>query len=293
MLKKKEYFVNLWRKLDERFAIKESDEQHVCLNCGRTFKGNYCNNCGQSANVQRISAHSIFKRFASSFFYVDSKLLYGLLMLFVRPGWYIKGYIDGQRVMRINPITLLFILSAIYTIFLYLFPSLVGKNMASHFFDLQYNSLNLDTIKTYLLSKSSGYFFSSVVVVLFKFLNLIKNNVAAEQIVIAPVCALASLMAFRKANAKLYHFNFSEFMVIRLYLACVLLVISMLFNLEHIFHGLLSLIFMYWAYMQIFRESKLQTLKHFLLMFVYMYYIMFVIALPLIFFLTIFTYYQN
>ena len=36
------------------------DEQHVCLNCGDSFDGNFCPRCGQDAKTKRFTLRGAF-----------------------------------------------------------------------------------------------------------------------------------------------------------------------------------------------------------------------------------------
>jgi hypothetical protein len=69
-----------------------------CLNCGESFKGSYCWNCGQSAKVTRFSLKEILEEFFLAPLHIHPHgLLYTFIWLFRQPGDVIRRYVEGQR----------------------------------------------------------------------------------------------------------------------------------------------------------------------------------------------------
>lgn len=96
----------------------EEAEEHVCLNCGTTFRGDYCPRCRQRASTQRLNLKDSANSVISRTFGWDRGLLHTLVNLFYRPAYMIRDYLNGYRVEYIEPLMLLIILIAID----YLFP---------------------------------------------------------------------------------------------------------------------------------------------------------------------------
>ncbi|HSP88119.1 MAG TPA: hypothetical protein VLN45_08290, partial [Ignavibacteriaceae bacterium] len=65
-----------------------------CLNCGESFSGNYCFNCGQSDKVSRYSLKSLMKEISKSL-ELDSDFMRTFKALFIRPGIFIRNYLLG------------------------------------------------------------------------------------------------------------------------------------------------------------------------------------------------------
>jgi len=79
----------------------------VCKNCGNHFEGNYCNFCGQKADVKRFSWSHMTSVFMTGFFGEKTGLVNTIRQLFFHPGKMLRRYIEGQRVAHINPFSFL------------------------------------------------------------------------------------------------------------------------------------------------------------------------------------------
>lgn len=82
-----------------------------CSNCYTIYEGNYCNNCGQKAGVERFTLKHLPGEFLHGFFHVHGGLIYTIKELFIRPGVTLRGYISGKRVDYFNPFTFLVLIS--------------------------------------------------------------------------------------------------------------------------------------------------------------------------------------
>jgi Protein of unknown function (DUF3667) len=88
----------------------------ICMNCNYNLVGNFCSNCGQSADTHDINVKSVFHELQHSIFHIDKGILYTTKQLFVRPGHTIREYIFGKRVKHFKPVAYIIILSTIYTL---------------------------------------------------------------------------------------------------------------------------------------------------------------------------------
>lgn len=86
----------------------------TCKNCGHRFEGKFCNNCGQTADTNRINYHDLRHQLTHSLFHIDAGLLYTSKQLFIRPGHAIREYLDGKRVNHIKPLSYILILAGFY-----------------------------------------------------------------------------------------------------------------------------------------------------------------------------------
>jgi hypothetical protein len=84
-----------------------------CNNCNTVFEGNYCNNCGQKAGVERFTLKHLPGEFLHGFFHVHGGLIFTIKELFIRPGVTLRGYISGKRVDYFNPFTFLVLISLV------------------------------------------------------------------------------------------------------------------------------------------------------------------------------------
>ena len=90
-----------------------NNETNICLNCGTTYTGNYCNRCGQSRNTPRYRLSNALRNIAGGFFNIDNGFGRTLLELLYRPGYMIRDFIGGKRVEYFRPFQPVFILGAL------------------------------------------------------------------------------------------------------------------------------------------------------------------------------------
>jgi hypothetical protein len=86
----------------------------TCKNCNNRYKGNFCNNCGQTANTHDISFHYVWHDIQHGLFHFDNKLFYTIKSLILRPGYTIKDFINGKRVKHFGPISFVIFLATLY-----------------------------------------------------------------------------------------------------------------------------------------------------------------------------------
>lgn len=86
----------------------------ICKNCGQSFEGNYCHDCGQKASVGRINRAYVFEEVLGSIFQVDKGFFHTVWALFVRPGRCIHDFLDGKRKNYFKPIPYVLTLSTVY-----------------------------------------------------------------------------------------------------------------------------------------------------------------------------------
>lgn len=103
-------------------SYRMDENEHVCNNCGHTFRGNYCPVCSQSARHGRISWTAIWQGIAQLWGIESRSAVYTLWQLFLRPGYLVRDYISGKRQVSYPPVKLLFILAAVVTLARYFFP---------------------------------------------------------------------------------------------------------------------------------------------------------------------------
>ena len=180
---------------------------NTCLNCSQTFKGKYCNNCGQPAETHAINIHFLWHDIQHGLFHFDKGVLYTTKVLFIQPGNSIREFIDGKRVQHFKPFSFIIIMSALYGL-LYHFSHI--KAMP----DLSFSG----TFNGYLdIEKSNEWVIS---------------HIAWIKLYTLPLMALGSYIAFRK-----YGYNFIEHLVINAFLSGQLITIRiLLFPLMYVFY---------------------------------------------------------
>ena len=107
--------------------------EHICNNCGHTFRGNYCPVCSQSARQGRVSWLAIWQGIGQLWGFESRSAIYTLWQLFLRPGYLVRDYISGKRQVSYPPVKLLFILAAVVALARYFFPIPVPEHSLSGF----------------------------------------------------------------------------------------------------------------------------------------------------------------
>ena len=145
----------------------------TCKNCNQTFKGHYCNNCGQPADTHRINAHFLWHDIQHGLLHFDNGIPYSIKQLFIRPGHSIREFIEGKRIRHFKPLSLVAVLGALYG-FLYhyfhinLFQASTDLEidfndynewMATHFAWVTIATIPIYTIGTYIVFRKQGYNF--------------------------------------------------------------------------------------------------------------------------------------
>ncbi|WP_052080490.1 DUF3667 domain-containing protein [Porphyromonas macacae] len=104
------------RLIRGRVEYPPDDRMYMCLSCGNSFRGNYCNCCGQSSRTARYRFRNSVKTFFEGVTNVNNRFLRTLLELLYRPGYMISDFIRGKRIVYVSPFQGLFLLAALYII---------------------------------------------------------------------------------------------------------------------------------------------------------------------------------
>ncbi|HOZ74532.1 MAG TPA: DUF3667 domain-containing protein [Flavobacterium sp.] len=144
----------------------------TCKNCHTIFEGNFCNNCGQSAQTHKLNAHFLWHDVQHGLFHFDKGMYYSAKELYLRPGHSIREFIEGKRVSHFKPISLVIVLATTYGLLYHSYdlnlfktngteipkPDQVLNNwMAQHYSWLTLATIPLYTLGTYVSFKSQGY----------------------------------------------------------------------------------------------------------------------------------------
>ena len=90
-----------------------SNDTHHCTNCGHEFVGNYCPYCSQEQGLGRITWRSVGKSIAEVWGMHNRSLIYSVIQLFLRPGYFISDYINGKRQVSFPPVKMLAIIAVL------------------------------------------------------------------------------------------------------------------------------------------------------------------------------------
>ena len=216
----------------------------ICPNCGQRFEGNYCSNCGQSADTHKMNLHFLWHDIQHGLFHLDKGILFTVKELFTRPGNSIREFIEGKRVKHFKPISLILVLAGIYG-FLY------------HYFHINMLASNVEI-------SGSGEDFVKAKKSLENINEWLSQHYAIVALLQLPIYAVGTYIAFRKSG-----YNFVEHLVLNAFLTAQRLILHITaFPLFYIFNGspslrviaqlvdLIGFALMIWALVQFFNKKK-------------------------------------
>ena len=207
-----------WQITGRTYQPLELEEMDscTCSNCGQTFKGKYCPNCGQKANVRRLEFMGAVKEFMPLVYNFDVKFLRTCLELCARPGHMIRDYIvDRKRCSYNNPVAMIFILVTIFLVEQYLFYGVSGEER--HLF----GATNVEDRLINHCGERLGAFLFAI----FRFCDLIYQNMAITTLLSMLIYVLPNKIAFRKTELG-RSLNLTEHFYVMVYIACIEFIIS-------------------------------------------------------------------
>ena len=90
------------------FSYKFSNQDsHCCNNCGNEYVGNFCPMCSQKQDVGPITWKSVAQSIGEVWGLHNRSLVYSLIQLCLRPGYFISDYISGKRQVSFPPVKML------------------------------------------------------------------------------------------------------------------------------------------------------------------------------------------
>ena len=165
----------------------------ACKNCGTPLTGKFCQNCGQKADIHRITFKHLIHDFFHAITHADKGFLFLIKELAYRPGNVAREYLDGKRKIYFNPLTFFVLASAIWAL----------ATAKSHYFESMSSGYTRGGNGSNEMPAWLGYYFSQsmrIIVVHGKIISLI---------ITAPLLAFLSWLFFRKGKV-----NYSENLVL-------------------------------------------------------------------------------
>jgi hypothetical protein len=99
---------------------------HTCKNCGNSFKGNFCNTCGEKFYTDNDKSVKHLAEEALHFItHFDTKFFTTIRSVLFKTGIYSLDYAEGKRKKYFKPVSLFLIIVILYLIF----PKFKGLNM--------------------------------------------------------------------------------------------------------------------------------------------------------------------
>lgn len=200
-------------------------DSNRCANCDRAIDGadqKFCPACGQPTPAHRIDWHFLGHELEHSVLHMDRGIFYSLKNLMLRPGHFIRDYIEGRRARHVKPLMLIMILAAaiVFLAKYFLEGDVMGSTLAAGGAAAASTKLDGQVDPTRL--------FDALGVVQ----GWMNRNYAAATLMLLPLEAAAFKLAFRRVG----NLNYPEWLVITTYLTALTFVVMVFaIPLEHWF----------------------------------------------------------
>lgn len=218
-----------------------------CKNCGTSLSGKFCQNCGQSADIHKITIRHLLHEFFHALTHADKGFLFLIKELIIRPGYVANEYLEGKRKKYFNPLSFLVIASAIWALVV----------LKSGYFEAMGSS---QTRGTYQIPKEIARYFSESMRI------IIQHGKIITLIITAPLLGFLTWIFFRKRkNTFAENLVLHAFLVGQIHLAMVTIFIPTFLVFGHAkmnnnIYQIVFLIYLMIAYQQFFKNHVALTI---------------------------------
>ena len=186
--------------------VQTETKTTTCLNCGIEFEGNFCPECGQSADTGRFTMRFIFENLLAAFLSRDGGMWFTLRNLFTRPGAMIVEILKGKRRRYFSPFPMLIFALTVY-ILVFSFTGSRGdfKEIERDLLEVEKSDsieLNLDPGEESVITSSSANHIKRLVGEGFKFYN---TYYTAVFMLTLPIFLFVTRVWYGKSNRKRYY----------------------------------------------------------------------------------------
>jgi len=94
--------------------LEKNNDVKNCKNCKNTLSGNYCDNCGQRASINKVTFKETFQDFIDMVFSVNAPLMLTIKLLVTNPGKLFREYLSGKRKTYYKPVPFFILMTIIY-----------------------------------------------------------------------------------------------------------------------------------------------------------------------------------
>lgn len=175
-----------------------------CKNCGCSCTSNFCPECGQSVQVERLENRSFFIGVISGLSRINKGFLFTAWNLLIHPWVVIRDYIYCRRIRYVAPISMLIIVCFISAVIGDFFHTGTQSSVS----DMSGNDIPL----LYKIILYIG--------------NYLMSNVLAQNLTIYAPALLAIPLVYGKVGAK--KFNMAEYFTAMVYMASAFLIFGVI-----------------------------------------------------------------
>lgn len=203
-----------------------------CKNCGHSFKGKFCNNCGEKVYTEKDrSVRHLFEEALHFITHFEGTFFNTLKAIFTRPGQLSVDYCNGIRKKYFKPLSFFLLLVIIYL----LFPFFEGLNMKLRYHE-QHNLYGKYATEAVQRIMAERHTTEEQVAEVFHHAG--ERTSKFLLFILIPIIALASkLTAFKKSKPYYDHFIFS-IELLSFFLLWGFLIVPVLFMLLYWIFGI-------------------------------------------------------
>ena len=187
-----------------------------CLNCGTEFEGNFCPECGQSAETGRFTLRFIWGNLLAAVLGRDGGIAYTLKNLFSRPGKMIVEILNGKRRKYVSPFPMLFLALTVYIL---IFSLTGSKGVISSDLDLDFTNSTPENVQIAL----------EIDRLVVKAFHFYLEHYTLCYMLTLPLFVIAARICFGKQNRKRYYW--AEYTVALVYALVILVLYRCVINI--------------------------------------------------------------
>ncbi len=228
-------------------------QKKECKNCKNSFKGSFCNNCGQKAINERYTIKYLVNLILMSF-NIESGLLYTAKLLFINPGKLINEYLNGKTKCYYNPLKYLLLvtgLSAIFSIWTGVFDAGVQNAHGLVDFDTEEAKFQME------------------------YVNFIRKYLSFVSLFTIPFYSYISKLIFKKKkqfyteHLFINSYIIAQYSLINILFIFIIFLIPMFLNIFYFFGTIMSIIYYAYTLKSIYNIGFLNSLFKSLIIFIF------------------------
>ena len=278
-----------------------------CKHCGTLFEGNYCPRCGQSRLVSNVSKRGFVIAFMEAYPQLASTYCRTILELLCRPGYMVRDFFRGHRIIYSGPFKTFIITISIFALFTqFIEPTSHEKQEDTSVIQTDVSSDKdeegdkiIEDFFLYAYNKEKKLSEQKWIGPVW---NLVKKKAKDKGsmylLVFVPLLALASKTAFRKQQFDGRKLIYAEHFMVFTYLYAIKIFLSIFCSIIAVdsdYPFLLNIFYAVWMYKGLYGWKWKETLKRmcwFLLLFL-LYFLLVICAVVSIVIEIIWIYGQN
>lgn len=245
-----------------------TDEERTCTNCGTTFSGRFCPQCGLKESMAKMRLKSLLLNFLDIWGFGSRPMFRTIKDLFTRPGYMLREYLSGHQPLYFPPFKMLVVMILVFLTLAWLFNADLTHEFSLTEMAKQVNGLD---------SENDLKILSYLDMVLFWFYDHLAFAVLAYQV----FSVLATRIAFRRCKVQ---WTVVELFFVHIYLAAqyyifeIASILTLGNDIDDAKYGtiyvVISLLYQWLTYAQLYDIGPWKTLR--LLIYKFFWYVMIV-----------------